>query len=238
MKKNLIWILVVIISIVAGGLGSYLMFGNSNDDKKYEKSLPKPELSDGLRGEYGIDKNINETTIDNYLDRTDTVYRDVRMLVDSANWENKGGDRYLSGYIKGFEVIPTVYIAGFTDEYIEQKKNENVSGLYTGKTLFTLENDGSYTANYEESMDILEAIFPKDKNIFIICGAGGYAGQVKNTLVALGWDENKIRNVGGYWFYDGKNAIQVKDTKDGKDYYNFSKVPYYNIDFDTLHEVK
>lgn len=233
MQKKLIWLLVVISSIVVGGLSSYVIFGEMR-----EKTLPKAELSEGLRGEYGIDKNINETTIDNYLDRADTVYRDVRMLVDSANWENKGGDRYLSGYIRGFEVIPSVYIAGFTDAYIEQKKKENVSGLYTGKTLFTLESDGSYTANYEESMEILETIFPKDKNIFIICGAGGYAGQVKDTLVSLGWDETKIRNIGGYWFYEGKNAIQVKETKNGKDFYNFSKVPYYNIDFDTLHEVE
>jgi hypothetical protein len=42
-----------------------------------------------LRGVYGIDKNINERTIDNYLHRSDVVYRDVRMLEDSASWENK-----------------------------------------------------------------------------------------------------------------------------------------------------
>ncbi len=202
------------------------------------ESLPPAELAEGLRGEYGIDKNIDETTIDKYLNRGDTVYRDVRMLVDTATWENKGGDRYLSGYIKGFEVVPSVYLAGFTEEYIKQKEKENVSGLYTGKTLFTLESDGSYTANYEESMDILEAIFPKDKNIFIMCGAGGYAGQVKDLLISLGWDKAKVRDIGGYWYYKGKNSIQVKQTKDGKDYYNFSKVPYYDIDFKVLHEVK
>lgn len=202
------------------------------------KPLPPAELAEGLRGLYGIDKNIDETTIDEYLYRSDTVYRDVRMLVDTATWENKGGDRYLSGYIKGFEVVPSVYLAGFTDEYIKQKEKENVSGLYTGKTLFTLESDGSYLANYEESMDILEAIFPKDKNIFIMCGAGGYAGQVKDLLISLGWDKDKVRDIGGYWYYKGKNGVQVKQTKDGKDYYNFSKVPYYDIDFEVLHEVK
>jgi rhodanese-related sulfurtransferase len=204
---------------------------------KVEMSLPKPELSEGLRGQYGIDKNINETTIDNYLNRTDTVYRDVRMLVDPATWENKGGDRYLSGYIKGFEIIPSPYLANYTDDYIEQKKKENISGLYQGKTLFKLDNDGNYTPNYVESMDILETIFPQDKNIFIICGAGGYAGQVKRMLIKLGWDEDKVRDIGGYWYYEGKNSIQVKETKDGKDYYNFSKVPYYNIDFDSLTEI-
>ena len=203
-----------------------------------EKVLPKPELSEGLRGKYGIDKNINETTIDNYLDRSDTVYRDVRMLEDTATWENKGGDRYLSGYIKGFEVIPSPYLANYTDEYIEQKKIENISGLYSGSTLFKLDNEGNYTPNYKESMDILESIFPKDKNIFIICGAGGYAGQVKNMLVKLGWDEKLVRDIGGFWYYEGKNAINIKENIDGKDYYNFSKVPYYNIDFNSLTEIK
>ena len=203
-----------------------------------EKVLPKPELSEGLRGQYGIDKNINETTIDNYLNRTDTVYRDVRMLVDTATWENKGGDRYLSGYIKGFEVIPSPYLANYTDEYILQKKKENIPGLYQGKTLFKLDNEGNYTPNYKESMEILESIFPKDKNIFIICGAGGYAGQVKHMLVKLGWNEDLVRDIGGYWYYEGKNSISIKETRNGKDYYNFSKVPYYNIDFNTLTEIK
>lgn len=71
-----------------------------------------------------------------------------------------------------------------------------------------------------------------------MCGAGGYAGQIKDMLISLGWDANKVYNVGGYWYYEGSNSVQVKETKNGKDFYNFAKVPYYNIDFDTLHEVK
>lgn len=235
MKNKKILIISIITSIIIGGLLSYLVFGKTIEYT--DKPLPAPELSEGLRGKYGIDKNINETTIDNYLNRSDTVYRDVRMLVDSASWENKGGDRYLTGYIKGFEVIPSPYLASYTDAYIKQKEKENVYGLYTGKTLFTLQDDGTYTPNYKESMEILEAIFPKDKNIFIICGAGGYAGQVKDMLISLGWNKELVRDIGGYWYYNGKNYVQVKETINGKDYYNFSKVPYYNIDFDSLHEV-
>ena len=87
-------------------------------------------------------------------------------------------------------------------------------------------------------MDILESIFPKDKNIFIICGAGGYAGQVKHMLVKLGWNEDLIRDIGGFWYYEGNNSIMIKESIDGKDYYNFSKVPYYNIDFSQLTEIK
>ena len=236
MKKNITIIVMTLAIIILGSLLCIINF--RKEEGVLEKPLPVPELSEGLRGTYGIDKNINEKTIDNYLFRTDTVYRDVRMLVDSATWENKGGDRYLTGYIKGFEIIPSPYLAGFKDEYIKQKEKENVSGLYVGDTLFKLNDDDTYTPNYEESMDILEAIFPKDKNIFIICGAGGYAGQVKNMLVSLGWNQDKVRDIGGYWYYEGKNSINVKETKDGKDYYNFSKVPYYNIDFKTLHKIK
>ena len=202
---------------------------------KNEKPLPLPELADGIRGEqFGIDKNINEATIDNYLNRDDTVYRDVRPLEDVAPWENKGGDRYISAFIPGFEVVPYIYLAGFSDKYIEEKKEEGVEGLYQGKSLFTINDDGTYTANYEESMDILEYLFPKDKNIFIICGGGGYAGLTKNLLVALGWDENKIYNIGGFWYYEGNNSEQIKRTIDGKDYYDFWKLNYHNIDFNTL----
>ncbi len=236
MKKYVI-IIIILTTFIVG-----LLLGRKLTNKEVfdggEKPLPEPELSEGLRGEYGIDKNINETTIDNYLNRTDTVYRDVRMLEDTASWENKGGERNLSGYIEGFEVIPAPYLASYTEEYVRQKEKENVSGLYQGKTLFTYHDDGTYTPNYEESMDILKTIFPQDKNIFIMCGAGGYAGQIKKMLIKLGWDEDKVRDVGGYWFYEGKHSIDIKETKDGKDYYNFSKVPYYNIDFTVLTEIK
>ena len=88
-------------------------------------------------------------------------------------------------------------------------------------------------------MEILEYIFPKDKYIFLMCGAGGYANFTKQFLVALGWDKDKIYNVGGYWMYEGKNSIstEIKDDK-GNVKYDFSKVPYHNIDFDRLTEVK
>lgn len=226
----------IVVCILLGGLVSYLIFGRV--EGKVELPLPEPELSEGLRGQYGIDKNINEQTIDNYLNRTDTVYRDVRMLEDTATWENKGGDRYLSGYVEGFEVIPAPFLANYTEEYIAQKEKENVSGLYRGKTLYTYTDKGEYIPNYEESLDILEAIFPKDKNIFIMCGAGGYAGQVKNMLVKLGWNEDLIRDVGGYWYYEGEHSVTVKETVNGETIYNFSKVPYYNLEFDKLTEIK
>ena len=192
-------------------------------DSEKLPEIPAPEISEGMRGELGIDKNVNETTIDNYLGRSDSVYRDMRMLVDEANYEAIGGDRYLSGFVKGFEVVPLPYI-------IEpQGLPEAVGKSYTGKTLFKNEN-GKYVANYKESVTILEDLFPKDKNIFLMCGGGGYAGMTKNLLVSLGWDENKIWNVGGYWYYEGDNKVDLKTG----DTYAFWKVNYHNINFNTL----
>lgn len=231
MKKVLIISITAIIGIIVGLTAGYFIF-KGDTTNNIEETLPKPEISEGIRGEqFEIDKNINESTIDEYLGRSDSVYRDMRMLKDPGNYEAIGGDSYLSGFVQGFEVIPLPYLTNVSG------LPEEVGETYAGETLFTQDESGNYVANYEESMDILETIFPKDKNIFLMCGGGGYAGMTKTMLVALGWDENKIYNVGAYWSYNGNNKVEVKKTIDGEDYYNFSIVPYYNIDFTTLHEV-
>ena len=189
--------------------------------------LPTPEVSEGERGKLGIDKNINETTIDKYLNRSDTVYRDVRMLADPANYEAIGGDRYLSGIIDGFEVVPLPYL-------IEPEGlPEEVGKAYSGKTLFSRLGNDRIGANYAESKQILEDLFPKDKNIFLMCGGGGYAGMTKKLLVELGWDADKIWNVGGYWYYEGDNKTDIK-LDDGT--YAFWKINYHIIDFNALTE--
>ena len=224
--KKYIWLGILGAVILAVGtflLGRYA-FPNTLVD------LPTPELSEGQRGELGIDKNVNEATIDQYLNRSDAVYRDLRMLEDPGNYEAIGGDAYLSGFVDGFEVIPYPYIVNV------EGLPEVVGDTYKGKTLFTQKN-GEYKANYKESVDMLEALFPKDKKIFLMCGGGGYSGMMKNMLVALGWDGSKIYDVGGYWYYEGKNDVKVKrELDDGTVVYDFYKVPYHKIDFAELTE--
>lgn len=221
-KIILITIFILFISIIG-----YLLINNNK-----KNVLPKPELSSGQRGILGIDKNINEKTIDKYLGRKDSVYYDVRMLKDEANWEKVGGDSYLSGFVKGFEVLPYPYLV---DDSISKDLEKTVGEGYNGKSLFT-NNNGNYKSNYKESLEILEYFFPKNKNIFLMCGGGGYAGQTKKLLVSLGWDASKIYDVGGYWYYNGKNDVKVKSKKNNKDVYDFWKVTYHNIDFDSLTE--
>ena len=167
MKKNIILGIIVFIGI------TFLVGCDTN-------KLPKPEVTGGERGQLGIDKNINEETIDKYLGRSDSVYRDMRMLKDPGNYEAIGGDSYLSGIIRGFEVIPYPYLTEV------KGLPEAVGDSYIGKTLFR-EEEGKYIANYKESMEFLEYYFPKDKNIFLMCGGGGYAGMTKNLLVSLGF---------------------------------------------------
>ena len=225
MKKNVFTISLVII----------LCLGVCACSNKNElEGLPIPEITEGIRGEqFGVDKNINEKTIDKYLNRSDSVYRDMRMLKDPGNYEAIGGDSYLSGFIKGFEIVPYPFLVNVTG------LPEEVGDTYTGSTLFTLNDKGEYIANYEESLEILEYFFPKDKNIFLMCGGAGYAGMTKTMLVELGWNENKIYNVGGFWYYEGTNTINVKRiNSDDSVSYDFWKVIYHDIDFDNLHEVK
>ncbi len=220
-------IFTVILSLV-------LCFSLCACSNKEKEMLPKPEVTSGIRGEqFGIDKNINESTIDKYLNRDDSIYRDMRMLKDPGNYEAIGGDSYLSGFVRGFEVVPYPLLVNVTN------LPEEVGNSYTGKTLYTYTEDGNYIPNYEESLEILEYYFPKDKNIFLMCGGAGYAGMTKSMLISLGWDKNKIYNVGGYWYYEGVNNIEVKRrNSDGSISYDFWKVTYHDIDFSNLHEVK
>lgn len=193
--------------------------------------LPKPEISNSALGkQFGLDANINMSSIDKYLDRNDVVYRDMRMLVDPIEYGMlDGGDKYLSGFIKGFEVIPLPYLKRVTPPPVE-----GIGNAYAGPTLFS-EVDGKFKANYKESMDILNYIFPKDKSIFLMCGGAGYAGETKTMLISLGWDANKIYNVGGYWTYKGENKVTTKLANGN---YDFSKVAYHDIDFSVLTPVE
>ena len=64
MKKKIIIIVSLLLSLLIGGTCSYFIF-NSNKNDLLE--LPKPEVTGGERGLLGIDKNINEESLDNYL---------------------------------------------------------------------------------------------------------------------------------------------------------------------------
>ncbi len=186
---------------------------------------------------FGVDLNINMATLDEYLGRDDVAYRDVRMLFDPADYAAIGGNADLASTVEGFRIVPYPYLATLTAL--------PVAGAYEGETLFTLtwNEDGSIasaTPNYEESMLVLEDLFPKDKAIFLMCGGGGYAGMTKSLLSFLGWDPALLYNVGGNWAYEGSHGVELirySEDADGNDYFCTWRADYALIDFSRLHPV-
>lgn len=198
---------------------------------------PQPDPDDM----FGVDLGVNMTTIDEYLGLDDVEYRDARMVFDPADWGALDADPDLTATIEGFEVVPYPYLA--TLEPLP------VDGAYEGETLFTLEWDGPETLNivsaepnYRESLMILEELFPKDKVILLMCGGAGYAYMVKKLLVFLGWDQDKLYNVGGNWYYQGDHAVTLierGEQEDGsQDTFALWRAVIPTIDFGLLHPVE
>ena len=206
-----------------------LVFAGCSKEKPLPANTPDPTSM------FGVDKNINMDTIDNYLNRSDVVYRDVRMLFDPADYGAIGGNADLSATITGFKIVPYPYLATLSEL--------PVKGAYKGDTLYSLTWDSNgaiatATANYDESLLVLEDLFPKDKVIFLMCGGGGYAGMTKALLIKLGWDEKKLYNIGGNWAYQGKNGYElIKYAENPKDHNIFAtwRADYAYIDFSRLH---
>lgn len=188
---------------------------------------------------FGVDKNINIKTIDQWTGRDDVSYIDVRMPIDPGDYGAIGGDPVLSGTVEGFEVVPYPFLANLTG------LPEAVAATqYKGPTLFTLtwDADGnieSVTANYEESEMIINDLFPQNKSIFLMCGGGGYAGFTKSLLIKLGYDPNMLYNIGGFWEYQGEKTLHIKVSygdNNAKEYNALHRLNYHLIDFNQLHE--
>jgi len=233
--------------IIAIMLIMILLFGSLSACAKQNKAqeepsdiqiavLPVPEVD--AESEFGVDKNINQETIDDWLFRSDVAYRDVRMLYDPAEYASIGGEADLTATIKGFKVVPYPYLATL--------QSLPVANAYTGDKLFEVKwtEDGhviSAEPLYEESMMIMEELFPKDKAIFLMCGGGGYANMTKQLLLFLGWDEAKLYNTGANWTYKGKYAEELvvyPEDKDGNLIYAAWRADYAYIPFDKLNPIK
>ena len=175
---------------------------NGSQESPELSSLPPPE-PDG--GPFGVDVNINMTTIDNYLNRPDVAYVDVRMLYDPADFEAIGGISRLTQTLPGYRIAPYPLIATLSAMPVDN--------AYDGDTLFNViwgeEGILEISANYSEADIILNDIFPKDKIIFLMCGGAGYSSLMRAVLLEKGWDESKIYHTGGNWHYEGDMALDL-----------------------------
>ena len=200
------------------------------------KALPAPSVN--AESQFGVDANVNISNIDEWLDRDDVVYRDMRMLFDPADYAAIGGEADLTHTIEGFKVVPFPYIATLQSLPVE--------GAYTGDCLYTVEwnADGtvkSAAPNYAESEMILRELFPKDKAIFLMCGGGGYAGMMKQLLLFLDWDENLLYNIGANWEYTGSRGVELvvyPEEAGGRNIYATWRADYAYIDFTRLEKLQ
>ena len=193
--------------------------------------LPMPELAEGQRGELGIDKNINEGTIDKYLNRSDAVYRDMRMLKDPGNYEAIGGDSYLSGFVRGFEVVPLPYLVNV------KGLPEEVGETYTGETLYRLHSDGSYTANYEESEAILAALISLGCDRLLTAGHATNVNDGEQTLKILnGKAAGRIIIMAGSGVRPG-NISRLESTAGLSEFHSSSHGPDGRTDRRTVREM-
>jgi len=192
-------------------------------------TLPPP-APDG--GPFGVDSNINVPTgtIDNYLNRPDVAYIDVRMFYDPAEFGAIGGIAELTQTLPGYRVVPYPFIGTLSAM--------PVANAYEGDTLFRVVWGEGHeiieaTPNFAESETILSQIYPKDKAIFLMCGGGGYSALTRALLVHQGWDANMIYNTGGNWYYEGDNPLDLTVSGNYSDIATW-RADYAHIDFEHL----
>ena len=210
----------------------FLSACDSNDSNTQEQlvALPPPE-PDG--GPFGVDVNINMTTIDNYLNRPDVAYIDVRMLYDPADFPAIGGIASLTQTLPGYRVVPYPFLATLSAM--------PVANAYEGETLFEVvwgddREILEISLNYAEANTILNDLFPKDEIIFLMCGGAGYSSLTRVLLIHLGWDENKIYHTGGNWHYDGNMGLDMTVSATDSNIATW-RVNYAFIDFDRLTKI-
>lgn len=132
---------------------------------------------------------INNTNLRDYLNRDDVLYIDLRDYSD-----------YAKKHLRNFECIP--YFALI----YSKEGGSDITQLYSGD----LSNP---TATYEESDELLEAFFPKNQTIFLMCQSGGRVAQLMKILEAKGYDMSRIYNITGMGQYsDGSYLDLTEDT--------------------------
>jgi hypothetical protein len=198
---------------------------------------PLPPASPNPEEQFGVDLNINIENIDDYLNRDDVIYRDMRLYRDPANFGAIGGDPNLPDVLEGFKITPLPYLASLSPLPVE--------GRYDSSRLLEVTRDEENNIlevqeNYLESMMIINDLFPKDMPIFLVCGGGGYAAEMKALLIYLGWDADKLYLIGPMWGYKGNRVVELIKYPDNPGEDNICmlwRADYAVIDFDLMHKL-
>lgn len=160
--------------------------------KEYKPNKDSEELEACEVGNYSADcSSINKDNLLEYMNRVDTVYIDLRDYKDTQ-----------LKHFRNFEVVP---FFGLIYNKEAQDNPDSVQ-LFGGDTKAPI-------PMYEESTQLLEEIFPRDKNIVFVCQSGGRVAMMMDILQANGYDMTKVYNAGGIANYtDAKYTPYIVDT--------------------------
>ncbi|HHX52391.1 MAG TPA: hypothetical protein GX703_02620, partial [Erysipelothrix sp.] len=160
--------------------------------KEYKPDKDSDELVACETGNFSADcSSINKDNLLEYMNRLDTVYIDLRDYKDTQ-----------LKHFRNFEVVPFFGLI-YNKEAAD---NPDSVQLFGGETTEPI-------PMYEESGQLLEELFPRDKNIVFICQSGGRVGMMMNILEAYGYDMSKVYNAGGIANYtDAKYTPYIVDT--------------------------
>ena len=150
--------------------------------KKYKANKDDTEDTICAPGNFGPTCSaITNENLKQYLGRSDVVYIDIREFED-----------YSKKHLRNFECIPYRALIFNANAH----KDSSLPQLYGGTT-------DEPVPVYKESDEILAALFPKNKVIFLMCQGGGRVGNLMKILSARGWDMSKVYNIGGMGNYAG-----------------------------------
>ena len=150
--------------------------------KKYKANKDDTEDTICAPGNFGPTCSaITNENLKQYLGRSDVVYIDIREFED-----------YSKKHLRNFECIPYLALIFNSNAH----KDSSLPQLYGGTT-------DEPVPVYKESDEILAALFPKNKVIFLMCQGGGRVGNLMKILSARGWDMSKVYNIGGMANYAG-----------------------------------
>lgn len=138
---------------------------------------------------YSVDcSSITSANLTDYLGIDGVVYIDARDYKDFA-----------TKHLRNFECIP--YFALVFDA---EANGADKPQLFSG-------SPDAPVATYVESKDLLNALIPTDKTVFLMCQSGGRIKAFMQLLEANGYDMTKIYNVGGMAQYDSYKDATVAE---------------------------
>ena len=157
-----------------------------------EEKLAELPASQKVAGDFTFENSgINHENLLDFMNREDSVYIDLR------NYED-----YSKKHFKNFEVIPF-----FAYIYNENAGTEGFPQLFKG-------TPDAAEAVYDSSVSVLNALFPKDKNL-MMCQSGGRVAMLMKILNANGYDMSKVYNIGGMAQYTGEEFRKfITDTEE------------------------